>query len=57
MAISFGLVEPQHKIRVLESLVKDIRSPNNAISAGDICYRDILHALEEGNASDVFLIE
>jgi alpha-L-rhamnosidase len=53
MAIYMGLVEPQDKEKVLQNLIKDIRSRNNALTAGDIGYRYVLRALEEESASDV----
>jgi len=53
MAIYMGLVEPQNKDKVLNSLVKDIRGRNNALTAGDIGYRYVLRVLEDAGKSDV----
>jgi hypothetical protein len=53
MAIYMGLTEPQFKDKVLASLIKDIRGRNNALTAGDVGYRYVLRALEDGGASDV----
>lgn len=53
MAVYMGLVEPQHKAAVVENLVQDIRSHNNALTAGDIGYRYVLRVLEDAGRSDV----
>jgi alpha-L-rhamnosidase len=53
MALYMNLVEPQNKAKVLESLIKDIRSHNNALTAGDVGYRYVLQALQAGGASNV----
>jgi hypothetical protein len=53
MALFTGLVEPQHRKAVTEALIHDIRSRNNALTAGDIGYRYVLRALEEAGRSDV----
>jgi hypothetical protein len=46
-----GLVEPQHRVSVLEQLVKDIQT--QSVTAGDVGYRYVLRALADGGRSDV----
>lgn len=53
MALYMDLVEPQYRNAVLNALIKDIRSRNNALTAGDIGYRYVLRALEAAGRSDV----
>src|SRR5690606_1856650 len=53
MALYMNLVEPQYRAAVLENLIKDIRSRNNSLTAGDIGYRYVLRVLEEAGRSDV----
>ncbi len=53
IAICVGLVDPAYKDAVLESLIKDLRSRNNALTAGDVGYRYVLRALEDAGRSDV----
>ena len=53
MALYMGLVEPKYKNTVVEALIKDIRSRNNALTAGDIGYRYVLRALEDAGRNDV----
>jgi len=53
MALFMGLVEPQYRKAVVDALIKDIRSRNNALTAGDIGYRYVLRALEDAGRSDV----
>lgn len=53
MALYMDLVEPSERESVLDNLVKDIRSRNNALTAGDIGYRYVLLALEQAGRSDV----
>ncbi|MFV0604584.1 MAG: family 78 glycoside hydrolase catalytic domain [Niabella sp.] len=53
MALYMNLVEPQNRQGVLESLIKDIRNRNNALTAGDVGYRYVLRALENAGRSDV----
>jgi len=53
MALWMGLVESQNKTAVVDALVKDIRSRNNALTAGDVGYRYVLKALEEADRNDV----
>lgn len=53
MALYMGLVEPKYKKAVENALVNDIKSRNNALTAGDIGYRYVLRALEDAERSDV----
>lgn len=53
MAVYMGLVEPANKAAVIENIVRDIRSRNNALTAGDIGYRYLLRVLEDAGRSDV----
>ncbi len=53
MAVYMGLVAPQDKAAVVENIVQDIRSRNNALTAGDIGYRYLLQVLDEAGRSDV----
>lgn len=53
ISIYMGLVEPENKAHVLESLRKDITGRNNALTAGDIGYRYVLRALEQDNGSQL----
>ncbi|MDR3260200.1 MAG: glycoside hydrolase family 78 protein [Tannerella sp.] len=53
IALYAGLVEDEHRAAILQNLIDDIRSRNNALTAGDVGYRYVLRALEEGGRSDV----
>ena len=53
MALYMGLVEPPYKQGVIDALIKDIKSRNNGLTAGDIGYRYVLRALEEAGRNDV----
>ncbi len=53
MAIYMGLVTEVDKPYVLENLIKDIKSRNNSLTAGDIGYRYLLRVLEDEGRSDV----
>ncbi|HTM99537.1 MAG TPA: family 78 glycoside hydrolase catalytic domain [Pedobacter sp.] len=53
MAVYMELVETQYKNAVVENIVKDIKSRNNGLTAGDIGYRYLLSVLEKENRSDV----
>lgn len=53
MAVYMQLVEPQHKKAVIDNIIKDIRSRNNSLTAGDIGYRYLLRVLEDAGRSDV----
>ena len=53
MALYMNLVEEPNRAAVLENLIQDIKSRNNALTAGDIGYRYVLRVLEEAGRSDV----
>jgi alpha-L-rhamnosidase len=53
MAVYCGLVEPQYKEAVIANLIKDIKSRNNALTAGDIGFRYLLRVLDDAGRSDV----
>ncbi len=53
MALFMGLVEQKNKAAVINALISDIRSRNNALTAGDIGYRYVLRALEDAGRSDI----
>ena len=53
ISLYMGLTETSERPRVLQSLVNDIRSRNNALTAGDIGYRYVLRALEAEGKTDV----
>ncbi|TCC90028.1 alpha-L-rhamnosidase [Pedobacter frigiditerrae] len=53
MAVYMELVEPQYKQAVVDNIIKDIRSKNNSLTAGDIGYRYLLRVLEDEGRSDV----
>jgi alpha-L-rhamnosidase len=53
MALYMDLAEPAHRKAIVENLVNDIRSRNNALTAGDIGYRYLLRALEDAGRSEV----
>lgn len=53
MAIHMKLVDEKDKAAVLANIIKDIRTRNNALTAGDIGYRYLLRVLEEAGRSDV----
>ncbi len=53
MAVYLGLVAENDKQAVIDNLVKDIRSRNNGLTAGDIGYRYVLKVLEDAGRSDV----
>ncbi|MEP6675954.1 MAG: family 78 glycoside hydrolase catalytic domain [Ferruginibacter sp.] len=53
IAVYMNLVNPEDKDAVVENIVKDIRSRNNALSAGDIGYRYLLKVLDEAGRSDM----
>ena len=48
-----GLTIPENRQQVFDNLIADIRSRDNALTAGDVGYRYVLRALEAGGASDV----
>src|SRR4051812_6707182 len=53
MAVFMKLVDPTDKEAVVDNIVKDIRSRNNSLTAGDIGYRYLLRVLAEEGLSDV----
>ena len=53
IALYTGLVEDENKENTFNNLVEDIRSRNNALTAGDVGYRYVLRTLEANGASDV----
>ena len=53
MALYMNLVEPEYRQTVRQNLIDDIRSRGNALTAGDIGYRYVVQALQDGKASDV----
>jgi hypothetical protein len=48
-----GLVEEKNRPAVVDALIREIKSRNNALTAGDIGYRYVLKALEQAGRSDV----
>jgi hypothetical protein len=48
-----GICEPANRAAVLDSIVADVRSRGNALTAGDVGYRYLLRALADGGRSDV----
>jgi hypothetical protein len=53
MAVYMKLVDPEYKDAVVDNIIKDIRSRNNSLTAGDIGYRYLLRVLEDEGRSDV----
>jgi hypothetical protein len=53
MALYMGLVEEKNRQAVVDALILEIRSRDNALTAGDIGYRYVLKALEQAGRSDV----
>ncbi|HEX8323892.1 MAG TPA: family 78 glycoside hydrolase catalytic domain [Tepidisphaeraceae bacterium] len=53
MPLALGLTPPEHRAAVLNTLISDIRSRGNALSAGDVGYRFVLRALADAGRSDV----
>jgi hypothetical protein len=53
MPLVLGLVPEDHRSRVLEALVADVRAHGNGTTAGDVGYRYVLRALADGGRSDV----
>jgi hypothetical protein len=53
MALYTGLIDDDRRGAILQNLTDDIRSRNNALTAGDVGYRYVLRALEENGRSDV----
>jgi hypothetical protein len=53
MAVFSGLVAPADKAAVVENIVKDLRSRNDALTSGDIGFRYLLKVLADEGRSDV----
>jgi hypothetical protein len=53
IALYTGLVPDEHRAAILQNLIDDIRGRGNALTAGDVGYRYVLRALEDGGRSDV----
>ena len=53
VALYMGLTTEENRQQVFDNLIADIRSRNNALTAGDVGYRYVLRALEAGGASNV----
>jgi hypothetical protein len=53
IALYTGLVPDEHRNAILQNLIDDIRGRGNALTAGDVGYRYVLRALEDGGRSDV----
>jgi alpha-L-rhamnosidase len=53
MAVYMGLIAPADKAAVVENIVQDLRTRDNALTAGDIGYRYLLRVLEDAGRSDV----
>lgn len=53
MPLVMNLCEASNRAAVLDAIVHDVHSRNNAVSAGDVGYRYLLRALAEGGRSDV----
>jgi alpha-L-rhamnosidase len=53
MPLVLGLVPEEHRARVLDALVHDVRAHGNGPTAGDVGYRYVLRALADGGRSDV----
>jgi alpha-L-rhamnosidase len=45
MPLFLGIVEPQHRKKLVETLVSDIRKRGNAFTSGDVGYRFLLNTL------------
>jgi hypothetical protein len=55
MPLALGLTPEGEQGRVLDALVKDIRTHGNHVTAGDVGYHYVVDALTEGGRSDVLL--
>jgi alpha-L-rhamnosidase len=53
MPLVLGLVPEEHRLGVLEALVRDVGAHGNGTTAGDVGYRYVLRALADGGRSDV----
>ena len=55
MPLALGMVPPGERAAVLDTLVRDIRSHQNHVTAGDIGFHYVVDALIQGGRSDVLL--
>jgi predicted GH43/DUF377 family glycosyl hydrolase len=53
MALDLGLVPEGYRDTVMANIVKDLRARNNSLTAGDIGYRYLLQALDQGGRADL----
>ncbi len=53
MPLVVGLVEPRYQKAVMDNLVQSIKASNYALTAGDIGFRYLVRALEDGGASQL----
>lgn len=53
LPLALGIVEPQHRDAVLTALVRDVEARGNSMTAGDVGFGPLLHALARGGRSDV----
>jgi len=53
MPLALGLVDPENKESVLNSIVNDIRSKDNSQTSGEIGYRFLLQVLADNGFSDL----
>jgi hypothetical protein len=53
ISVYMQLVEPEYKEAVIDNIIKELRSHNNSLTAGDIGYRYLLRVLDENGHSDV----
>lgn len=53
MPLFLGIVPPAHRPAVLDSLVRDVRSRGNRVTAGDVGFYYVVQALLDGGRSDV----
>ncbi|GGH00143.1 alpha-L-rhamnosidase [Mucilaginibacter phyllosphaerae] len=53
ISVYMGLADPEHKSKIIDNIVQDIRNHNNGVTAGDIGYRYLLRVLDEAGRSDV----
>ena len=53
MPLVLGLAPEDHRAKVLDALVRDVRAHGNGTTAGDVGYRYVLRALADGGRSDV----
>ncbi len=53
MALYMGLVPEEHRLELFNAFAQRVRDNDNQLTAGDVGFRYVLRALEEGGASDV----